>query len=194
MKPISFGQDYGKLWRIQFRQTAKTCGLCHPIRLSKPLHGDKSIGKITPRGTSMFHIILTLALIGGTPAKAQEAQAAKPKKNSTDIYEKEEDKADTKSFTAKVRIVRDISDDIEVFFEGNKATGAYSLSRNSANFAAMLKALEASKEPKGAAVTVTADSDKNIKTVEINKSSSNPGGWSIPDDPNKKWDFGKVRD
>ncbi|MDG0816029.1 hypothetical protein [Bdellovibrio svalbardensis] len=136
------------------------------------------------------------------PVQIMEKAAAggdkKPKKPksqyNSNLYEQEEAKDDTKSFTGKVRVVRDISDDIEVLFEGEDAKGIYSLSRSKSNFAAMLKSLEASKKAGGPAVTVTADSDKNIKSVELNKAGSSRSGYVPPTDPNQKWDFGKVPD
>ncbi|MNL12343.1 hypothetical protein D3C87_1332090 [compost metagenome] len=106
-------------------------------------------------------------------------------KLNTSLYEAEE--GAEKSFTAKVRVVRDISDEVEVFFDSPKATGAYTLPRSAAGYAQMLKDLEASKKPKGPAVSITADEDKRIKTVQINKSAE-------PErDPNKTWDFGPLK-
>ncbi|QDK38386.1 hypothetical protein [Bdellovibrio sp. NC01] len=136
----------------------------------------------------MLTIILTVVL--GSSAHAGDTPAAKPKSQyNANLYEQEEKNTD-KSFSAKVRIVRDISDDIEVMFEGDSVKGIYSLSRNRSNFAAMLKALEASKKADGGAVTVTADEDKNIKTVEAAKNTGRT--FVPPTDPNKKWDFGKL--
>jgi hypothetical protein len=57
----------------------------------------------------------------------------------------------------------------------------------------MLKALEESKKANGPAVTVTADEDKRIKTVELKGGSAGSAGstgtYKFPDDPNKKWDI-----
>ncbi len=151
----------------------------------------------------MIQFIL-IAFIGGSPAHAQTVinpekvmteadKVQKPKSSyNTNLYEQEEPKDDSKSFTAKVRVVRDISEDIEVMFEGGDAKGIYSVPRRSKNFAAMVKALEASKKPDGPSVSITADADKNIKSVELNKESHK--GFVPPSDPNQKWDFGKVPD
>lgn len=140
-------------------------------------------------------IFLFCSFISTRPAWAENAgdkKPAKPKSQyNTNLYEAEEAKDDSKSFTAKVRVVRDISDDIEVLFEGNDANGIYSLPHSRNNFAAMLKSLEASKKADGPAVSVTTDADKNIKTVELQKSS---GAFTPPKDPNQKWDFGKIPD
>ena len=100
----------------------------------------------------------------------------------TQIFEQEATQEKTTSFTAKVRVVRDIADDVEVFFDSDKARGAYTLPRNAANYAAMFEALEKSKSPKGLPVSVTADEDKRIKSV------STPAGKAEPD-PNKPWEF-----
>lgn len=134
---------------------------------------------------------ILLAVILGGSAHAGDTPAAKPKSQfNSNLYEQEDKPNTDKSFSAKVRIVRDISDDIEVMFEGDSVKGIYSLSRNRSNFAAMLKALEASKKTDGGAVTVTADEDKNIKTVEAAKNTGRT--FVPPTDPNKKWDFGKL--
>ncbi len=156
-----------------------------------------------------FVAALSVGVLAQTPAHAEDKplnpleitekaaaggdkKSARPKSQyNSNLYEQEEAKDDSKSFTGKVRVVRDISDDIEVLFEGDEIKGIYSLSRRRANFAAMLKALEASKKSGGPAVSITADSDKNIKSVELNKGG---GGFVPPTDPNKKWDFGKVPD
>lgn len=80
------------------------------------------------------------------------------------IFEKEKD-AKLTSFSAKVRVIRDVDEDPEVFFDSDKAKGAYTLPRSLHNYAAALAALEASKKS-GAAVTVIADSEKRIAEVK----------------------------
>ena len=136
----------------------------------------------------MLSVILALSLF--QPAHAEGSTAPKKKAN-TSIYESEEAKDEGKSFSAKVRIVRDLSDDPEVFFEGEQVQGAYTLVHGSKNYAAMLKALEASQKAGGPAVSVSVDAEKRIKSVEINKGH---GGFVPPSDPNKAWDFGKLPD
>ncbi len=111
---------------------------------------------------------------------AANAQSAPPKK--TQIYEQEATVEKKISFTAKVRVVRDIADDVEVFFDSDKARGAYTLPRNAQNYAAMFEALEKSKAPKGPAVSVSADSEKRILSVSIQSGPAEP-------DPNKAWEF-----
>lgn len=108
--------------------------------------------------------------------------------------EAESENEKTKSFTAKVRVVRDDSDGMEVFFEGEKAKGAYFLPQSVKHYGKMLKDLETSKKPHGAAVAITVDSEKRIKSVELQKGGSNVNGFKVPSDPNQKWDFGKIPD
>ncbi|MNK93291.1 hypothetical protein D3C87_1134430 [compost metagenome] len=128
----------------------------------------------------MLSLVLVLLLVPN--AEAQN------KARSTDIYEQEADESTTKSVTGKVRVVREVSDEVEVFFEGDKITGAYTLPRGLQNYGTMLKALEASKKANGPAVTITADEDKRIKTVELKAAS----GYQTPTDPNKKIDIDAV--
>lgn len=128
-----------------------------------------------------------MALIIAAPV---QAQSGKPRNQ---LYESEsESEPKTVKFTDKVKLIRDDGDGVEVFFMSEKQKGAYSLSRSAANYGAILKDLEASRKPRGPAVSITADSEKHIKGVE--KAAANDGGFKVPDDPNQKWDFGKVPD
>ncbi len=133
-------------------------------------------------------VIFSISLFFVLATKAQETHSTSSR---TNLYEQEAAKDESKTFTAKVRIVRDISDDLEVFFEGEVAKGAYTLPRQTKGYAAILKTLEASKKAEGQSVTVTADKEKNIISVEASKSKP---GFVPPSDPNKKWDFGKMPD
>jgi hypothetical protein len=128
-------------------------------------------------------------------SQSNTAQKKSKSGYNTNLYEAEPGDDNAKSFSAKVRVVRDISDDIDVFFESDKAKGAYSLPRHSKNFAAMLKALETSKKPNGPMVTVTVDTDKNITSVQLGAiPKEGERTFVVPSDPNKKWDFGKLPD
>lgn len=121
-----------------------------------------------------------------------DAQAQKRASPSTDIYEKDASENPTKSVTGKVRVVRDVSDEVEVFFEGDKISGAYTLPRGVQHYGTMLKALEESKKANGPSVTITADDDKRIKTVELKGASGSAGkgsDYKFPTDPNKQWDI-----
>ncbi len=127
----------------------------------------------------MLSLIMTLFLMG-------DAQAQTSKIN-TNLYEQEAEpeKESNKSFTAKVKVVREESDGVEVFFEGDKQKGAYSLNRSVEHYGKLLKILEDSKKPKGPVVSVTADGEKRIKKVE---KAAAPGGA----DPGKSWGLGEV--
>ncbi len=92
---------------------------------------------------------------------------------TTNLYEK--DTPQIESFTAKVRVVRDISDDVEVFFESDQAKGAYTLPRSFPDYAAQLKILEESKKAKGPAVTITAEKEsKVIKSIQKSQQQKAP--------------------
>lgn len=79
---------------------------------------------------------------------------------NTNMFEKDSTKS--QSFTAKVRVVRDISDEVEVFFDSDQARGAYSLPRNAKEYGAALKLLVDSSKTQGTPVTVTADKDSKV--------------------------------
>ncbi|UXR66245.1 hypothetical protein EZJ49_08280 [Bdellovibrio bacteriovorus] len=131
----------------------------------------------------MLSFIMVLLLTGDAQAQS--------KKINTSIYEQEAEPEKTESFSAKVRVVRDISDEVEVFFEGDKAKGAYIVPRSLPRYGAIVQMLEKSRKPGGPAVSVTADSEKRIKSVEA---AAKGGGFQVPEDPNQKWDFGKIPD
>lgn len=145
----------------------------------------------------MLTIILSLLLLGDAQAqqnptpsptaeKTPEAKAATPKSKSASFFEDDEEpvaktKSSLEKITAKVRVVREDYDGVEVFFEGEKNRGTYFLHRAVERYATHLKSLESSKKPQGPWVTVEFDKNKHIKSVElvpINKP-----------DPNKTWDF-----
>lgn len=132
----------------------------------------------------MLSFIMILFLAGD----AQAQTPAPSKKINTNLFEAEPEKEKSSSFSAKVKVVREESDGVEVFFEGDKNKGAYTLLRSTEHYAKMLKDLEASRKPTGTPVKVTADGDKRIKTVEKGKVTEGSG------DPNKPWDFGKIPD
>lgn len=123
---------------------------------------------------------LILVFLMADPAHAQ----SKVQKRSTNIYEADQTEEKVDSFTAKVRVVRDISEEVEVFFESDNARGAYTLPRKIKSYATVLKVLQESEKPGGPQVSVTADSEKRIQSVEKSagykkKNPYDPG--EIPD-------------
>ena len=129
----------------------------------------------------MLRIItaLCLAVLMSQPAFSQTGSS---RKLNTHLYEQDSDGDKDKSFTAKVRVVREISDEIEVFFESDDAKGAYSLPKSTHDYATVLKKLEKSRAPHGPPVTVSADADKRIKSVQIQEAPTDKSGK--PYDPN----------
>lgn len=131
----------------------------------------------------MRYLIMILLMISSA--------AAQTKKMNTQLFEPESENK-TESFTAKVKLIREDNDGMEVFFMSEKQKGGYTLLRSNANYAAFLRELEKSKEPQGPPVSVQADSEKHITHVE--KITESKDSFKVPDDPNQKWDFGKVPD
>jgi hypothetical protein len=126
-----------------------------------------------------------------TPAPSPSTPAKSAPKLGTQIFEDEDKTSDKpadsklKSLTAKVKVVRDEGDGREVFFTGEKVSGAFYLHRSVEHYGAYIKILEDSKKPSGSSVTIKYDDNQNIKSVEGANASRN-------EDPNKKWDFGEV--
>ena len=84
-----------------------------------------------------------------------------------DYFEKD---SDEKQFSAKVKVIREISEDTEVFFDNPQAKGAYTLQQNS-NFGSNLTKLQKSMKSRGPRVTISADDNNYITSVEIDESS-----------------------
>jgi len=124
-----------------------------------------------------------LVLIGLTNAEAQNKQ---PK---TQIYESEPESKKMTQFSAKVRVLREESDGVEVFFESEGKSGAFLLPKSAENYSSFLKSLEESQKSKGSAVSVTADENKIIKS--ISKPVSQKTGIDVLNDPNFKWNPGE---
>lgn len=131
-------------------------------------------------------ISLILLFFLSDPAHAQ----AKVKKPNTNIYEAEPSEEKPKAFSAKVRVVRDISDEVEVFFDSDEARGAYTLPRKISSYATVLKTLQDSEKPGGPPVSVTADSEKRILSVEKGASSGSSGGYK----KKSQYDPGEIPD
>ncbi|MEN0060005.1 MAG: hypothetical protein AAGB31_14285 [Bdellovibrio sp.] len=131
----------------------------------------------------MLDLILTLFLHSDAIAQNN----AQKKSLNTQLFEQEEEsgkKEKSLSFSAKVRAVREDSDGVEVFFEGDKAKGAFTLSQSVEHYAKKVKALEESRKPGGKAVSITADAEKRIKSVEAAASGDSNGDWGtskLPD-------------
>lgn len=86
---------------------------------------------------------------------------------SSQFFEKD---SDEKQFSAKVKVIREISEDTEVFFDNPQAKGAYTLQQNS-NFGSNLTKLQKSMKSRGPRVTISADDNNYITSVEIDESS-----------------------
>lgn len=107
-----------------------------------------------------FAFILGFSL----PNWAESTKPSDKKQKSTvntQVYEKE---ATDESFSAKVSVVRDVHDEVEVFFDGPKK-GPYTLP-DGPNQGLYMERLEKSKKASGPSVQVTIDNDR-IQSVEI---------------------------
>lgn len=114
------------------------------------------------------HSLLPLFLV--TALGSVSAFAQGPKKNTksklnTQIFEAESDQL---SFSGKVRIVRDIATETEVFFEDKKNPGPFLLPDSLPSYGLYKARLEKSKKSGGPFVKVVIDNDR-IKSVEIDE-------------------------
>ncbi len=89
-------------------------------------------------------------------------------KLNTQVFEAE---GEQNTFSGKVRILRDNTEDTEVFFENKKHPGPYILSEKLPSYGLFKARLQKSKKSGGPAVKVTVDND-HIKSVDIDGNAS----------------------
>ncbi len=98
-----------------------------------------------------------------------QASLAQKSKLNTNLYEKQESE---NSISGKVKTVREIQEETEVFIETKGNSGPYVLPQGLKNRAKILKSLQKSQKPGGPAVTISIDDQQRIKSVEESESSA----------------------
>jgi hypothetical protein len=109
--------------------------------------------------------ILALALLSADPVWAASETKSKSKVN-TQLYEQDSET----TVTGKVKVVRTIQEETEVFLDGVKGgggSGPYVLPAGIKNRAGLLKILQNSQKTGGRAVTIGVDDQQRIKSVEM---------------------------
>lgn len=119
--------------------------------------------------------VLFASLLAFSLALPASAQSSKKSKLNTNLYE--QDNKDT-SASGKVKVVREVQGDTEVFLEGNGNTGPFTLPENIKNRANLIKILKDSQKTGGGTVTLSIDDQQRIKSVE---SSGGSAKSSIPE-------------
>lgn len=115
---------------------------------------------------SLFALFLTVTLNSfPTNAQSPPKKTKSKSKLSTQIYEAESDQL---TFSGKVRIVRDIATETEVFFEDKKNPGPFILPDTMPSYGLYKARLEKSRKSGGPLVKVIIDNDR-IKSVEIDE-------------------------
>lgn len=115
-------------------------------------------------------LVLSLPLIAG-------AQNTKKGKFNTNLFEKENSAT---SVSGKVKAVREIQEETEVFIDNSKGnSGPYILPQNIKNRATLIKILNKSQKPGGPSVTISIDDQDRIKSVEENESSAQSVDWNL---------------
>lgn len=117
----------------------------------------------------MKSFFLLLALLSFSALSVSAQSAKKPKLNSN-VFEQESKES---SITGKVKAVRVVQEETEVFIDNPKGnSGPYLLPQNFSNRAAALKTLQKSQKVGGPAVTIGIDDQQRIKSVEESESST----------------------
>lgn len=119
--------------------------------------------------------VVVAALLAFSLTLPAFAEGPKKSKLNTNLYE--QDNKDT-SAGGKVKVVREVQGDTEVFLEGNGNTGPFTLPENIKNRANLIKILKNSQKPGGGSVTLSIDDQQRIKSVE---SSGGSAKSSIPE-------------
>lgn len=113
--------------------------------------------------------VVVAALLAFSFALPAFAEGPKKSKLNTNLYE--QDNKDT-SAGGKVKVVREVQGDTEVFLEGNGNTGPFTLPENIKNRANLIKILKDSQKPGGGSVTLSIDDQQRIKSVESSGGSA----------------------
>ncbi len=111
---------------------------------------------------------------------ALPAFAEGPKKNklNTNLYEQD---AKDSTVSGKVKTVREVQGDTEVFIDNPKGnSGPYTLPENIKDRAKLLNILQASQKTGGGSVTMGIDEQQRIKSVESSGGSAKSSS-SIPE-------------
>ena len=114
-------------------------------------------------------ILLASALIASTPAFSAEK---KKSKMNTQLFEQE---GEATSVSGKVKVVREIQEETEVFIDNPKgSSGPFVLPTNIKNRAKLTKLLNASQKPGGPSVVLNIDAQQRITHVESSDAEESP--------------------
>jgi hypothetical protein len=109
---------------------------------------------------------LSLCLPGFSPAKS---------KLNANLFEKTDSES---SISGKIKAIREVQEETEVFIENKGNGGPYVLPQGTRDRAKLLKSLQKSLKAGGPTVTISIDDQQRIKCVEESQSSANPqSGW-----------------
>lgn len=115
-----------------------------------------------------------IPLIFMTPSLSP-AQNSKKGKLNTQLFEKDDQEP---LISGKVKVVREVQGETEVFIENPKgSSGPYVLPQSIKNRASVLKILNNSKKPGGPPVTISIDDNQQIKSVEESETSHKTLDW-----------------
>jgi len=117
--------------------------------------------------TLITSLTMILALSLASVSHSYAADGGKKNKTSPQLYEQEGDG----SVSGKVKLVREVQEETEVFLEGGKG-GPFVLPVNFPNRAGALKILAKSQKPGGPSVTISIDEQQRIKSIEESGDSS----------------------
>lgn len=119
-------------------------------------------------------LAMTLTTAMALPAWPQDTKKAKL---NTNLYEQD---SGEQSISGKVKAVREVQGDTEVFIDNPKGnSGPFTLPENIKDRAKLLKSLQNSQKPSGHSVTISIDSQDRIKSVE--ESAGSAKSSSIPE-------------
>ncbi|HEY8270829.1 MAG TPA: hypothetical protein VIG33_08050 [Pseudobdellovibrionaceae bacterium] len=115
--------------------------------------------------TLIIIFVLSLILPGVSSAVSPDQKS----KLNTHLYEKSEGE---NSVNGKVKAIREVQEETEVFLETKGSGGPFVLPQGLQGRAKMLKSLQKSLKPGGPPVTISIDEQQRIKSVEESESST----------------------
>jgi len=120
-----------------------------------------------------WFLVISLLLAGPlTLTQSSAAETKKKTKINTQLFEQE---GEATSVSGKVKVVREIQEETEVFIDNPKgSSGPFVLPANIANRAGLLKILNKSQKPGGPPVVLSVDGQQRITNVEASTPTAHP--------------------
>lgn len=129
----------------------------------------------------MHSAMIAVFLVLGLSFQQAHADETKKSKLNTQLYEQDAGN----SVSGKVKVIREVQDETEVFIDSSKGSqGPYTLSSSAKDRGTLMSRLQKSAKPGGPSVTLQFDDQQRILSVEVSEQkapakSSNFDQWHM---------------